>query len=211
MSPKLRTALLGASLVLGAASLSIQTFAADETMVPARWKVQEIRYSYMGFTTAYDCDAAANKIEAILETLGAHPSTRVRATGCPTNRPSRHFFVTVTAAVPVPAAEFEQTQAEKSREELLERLGVKPDFLDEEFIASWKSVELHKQRRLNIEPGDCELMEGVRDHVLPKLGMKIEEQRIVCTPNQPTVQPPQLRVAALVKAESPDTAPVDSP
>jgi|HigsolmetaAR201D_1030396.scaffolds.fasta_scaffold00450_17 hypothetical protein len=190
-------------------AVSGQALSADETPVPAKWQVQEVRFSYAGFTTAYDCDAVAAKIKSILVALGAHESTQVRATGCPTNWPSRTFFVTITAATPVPVAELEKrdaekSSAEKSREELLKRLGVKNRFEEEEFLASWKTVDLEKERRLRIEPGDCELMEDLRDEVFPKLGIKIEEERISCTPNQLSLQPPHIRVSALTALKSAD-------
>lgn len=178
--------------------------AADEQPISAAWKVQEITYSYMGFTTAYSCDAFEDKLESILKTLGAHPNTKVRATGCPTSRPSRNFFVSITTATPVAAADVKVSDAEKSKQELLKRLGVKSDFGSEPFPAVWKTVDLAKERKLNIEPGDCELMEGVRDRVLPKLAVKIESQSITCTPHQVGLTPPQLKVSALAPLPSAD-------
>lgn len=201
---QLRKRVLGSMLGLTMLGVCAQSTAADEAAVPSKWKVQEINYSYVGFTTAYDCDSAASKVKAILETLGAHPDTQVRASGCPTSRPSRNFFVRITVATPVPAAEAQQTNADKSRQELLKRLGVKNGLSEDEFPATWKVVDLSKERRLDIRPGDCELIEGLRDKVLPKLAVKIEEDRVSCTPNQLSVLPPQLRVSALVPLKSPD-------
>jgi hypothetical protein len=188
-------------MLLGAGAAAL----AEETPIASKWQVQEINYSYTAFTTAYDCDAAADKIEAILKTLGAHPNTKARASGCPGSRPSRNFFVTITTAVPVPAADIKApTDADKSREELLKRLGVKSDIGTDEFPAGWQSIELSKERRLDIRSGDCELLEGLSKRVLPKLGMKIEEERVTCMPNQVSLQPPQLKVSALVPLKSPD-------
>jgi hypothetical protein len=184
--------------------LGSQAFA-EEAAINSKWQVHEINYSYIAFTTAYNCDAAADKLEAILKTLGAHPNTKVRASGCSGSRPARNFFVTVTTAVPVPTAEIKApTDADKSRDELLKRLGVKSDISTDEFPAAWKTIELSKERRLDIRPGDCELMEGLRDRVLPKLGIKVEQDRISCTPNQVGLQAPQLKVSALVPLKSPD-------
>ena len=177
---------------------------AEDAPVQSMWKVQEIKYSYNGFTTAYDCDAAAAKIKAILGELGAHPNTKVTANGCTFDRPSRNFFVSITAATPVPAAEATPTPADQSKQELLKRLGTKSDISADEFPAVWKTVDLSKNRRLNLRPGDCELMEGLRDRVLPKLGIKVTEDRLRCTPNQIGITTPQLTVSALVAAKSPD-------
>jgi hypothetical protein len=201
----LRKRLLGPLLGLAALSVCAHAVAAED-VVQAKWKVQEIKYSYVGFTTAYDCDSAELKLKSLLTALGAHPDTRVNASGCFNNRPARNFFVTITAATPVPADEFEETKADKSRQELLKRLGVKGAFPESEFPASWQVVDISKLRKLDIRPGDCELIEGLRDHVLPKLSVRIEEDRVRCTPNQLSIQPPQLRVLALTPMKSPDAS-----
>lgn len=178
--------------------------------VQATWKTQEIRYSYTGFTTAYDCDAAEDRIKAILRAVGAHEQTRVSAQGCMVSRPSRNFFVTITTASPVPLADAPKAETNPSRDELLKRLGVAPVKLDETFPAEWKRVELSRDRKLDLEPGDCELMQGLRDHVLPKLSVKIVTDRVDCIPRQLTSQTPELTVSALVALPKPD-APADKP
>ena len=184
--------------------------AEDSAPVQAAWKTQEIRYSYTGFTTAYDCDAAEDRIKAILRALGAHEQTRVLAQGCIVNRPSRNFFVTITTASPVPLADAPKTETNTSRDELLKRLGVTTAKLDETFPAEWKTVELSRDRKLDLEPGDCELMQGLRDHVLPKLSVKIVTDRVNCIPRQLSPQTPELTVSALVALPKPD-APAGKP
>lgn len=180
--------------------------AENSAPVQAGWKTQEIRYSYIGFTTAYDCDAAEDRIKAILRALGAHEQTRVTAQGCTFNRPSRNFFITITTATPVPVADLKKTSAEASRDELLKRLGVAAAKLDETFPAEWKTVELSRDRKLDLEPGDCELMQGLRDHVLPKLSVKIQTDRVQCIPHQVSRTTPELTVSALVPMANPDQA-----
>jgi len=193
---------IGASAALALAAVA--SAHAEDAPVQSNWKLQEITYSYVGFTTAYDCDAAEAKIKSILLKLGAHPNTKVSATGCAFNRPERNFFVKITAATPVPSSEIATTPADQSREELLKRLGKTSEFATDAFPATWKTVDLSKDRRLNLRPGDCELMEGLRDKVLPKLGMKVTEDRLACTPNQLSITTPQLTVSALVPVKSPD-------
>ena len=185
------------------------TLQAAESSAPvqATWKTQEIRYSYVGFTTAYDCDAAEDRLKAILRALGAHEQTRVSAQGCNLNRPSRNFFITITTATPVPLADAKPTATvNTSKEELLKRLGVASKQLDETFPAEWKTVELSRDRKLDLEPGDCELMQGLRDHVLPKLSVKILADRVECIPRQLSYQTPELKVSALVPLATPDVA-----
>ena len=196
------------ALVCGAMLLPLAGQAAESSApVQATWKTQEIRYSYTGFTTAYDCDAAEDRLKAILRALGAHEQTRVSAQGCNLNRPSRNFFITITTATPVPLADAKPTATvNTSKEELLKRLGVASKQLDETFPAEWKTVDLSRDRKLDLEPGDCELMEGLRDHVLPKLSVKIVADRVECIPRQVSVQTPELKVSALVPVATPDAA-----
>lgn len=195
-------------LVVAAASLlPLAGWAADASApVQATWKTQEIRYSYTGFTTAYNCDAAEDRIRAILRALGAHEQTRVSAQGCTLNRPSRNFFVTITTATPVPLAEAPKAATPTSRDVLLKRLGVAEKQLDETFPAEWKTVRLDKDRKLDLQPGDCELMEGLRNNVLPKLSVKVVADDVQCIPRQLSITAPELTVSALVPTKTPDAA-----
>jgi hypothetical protein len=198
-----------AALLCGGMLLPLASQAADGSApIQATWKTQEIRYSYVGFTTAYDCDAMESRLKEILHALGAHEQTRVSAQGCMFSRPSRNFFITITTATPIPVTDAPKaaTKTSTSREELLKRLGVKSQQLDETFPAEWKTVELSRDRKLDLQPGDCELMQGLRDHVLPKLAVKIVADRVQCIPHQLSVQTPELTVSALVPAATPDTA-----
>lgn len=196
-----------AALVCGGMLLPLASQAAESSApVQATWKTQEIRYSYVGFTTAFDCDAAEDRLKAILRALGAHERTSVRAQGCMLNRPSRNFFITITLATPIPLADAPKTTdtTDASREELLKRLGVPSQKLDETFPAEWKTVELSRDRKLDLQPGDCELMQGLRDNVLPKLSVKVVADRVQCIPHQLSVQTPELTVSALVPSATPD-------
>ena len=195
----------------GAALCTVAMFAqaADEPSaapIEAGWKAQEIRYAYTGFTTAYSCDAAERRLKDILLVLGAHEQTRVRAQGCEPSRVSRNFFVVITTATPVPLAERPTPVVNTSQEGLLKRLGVQPQQLDETFQAQWQTLSLLGQRKLDIEPGDCELLQGLRDFVLPKISVKVLEDDVNCIPHQISHQKPDLKVSTLVKTPSADVA-----
>jgi hypothetical protein len=196
------TSAVGIVLLAGAMPF-IASAAPDTNVAQATWKPQEIRYTYSGFTTAYSCDAAETKLEAILRALGAHPNTRVRATGCNLTRPSKDFFITVTTATAVPV-DTAAKPVEPVDGNVLKQLRLERSALSQTFPAQWKTVNLSSDRRLNLQPGDCELLEGLRDHVLPKLSLEIVEDRVNCTPHQLSIQTPTLAVAALVPAQSPD-------
>jgi hypothetical protein len=180
--------------------LSPAAYAASPTdgAVQSVWKPIEIKYSYIGYVTAYECDSFERKVRSILLAVGAAPQTRVKANGCIGTRPSRNFFVTVTTATPIPASEAKEPE-DKATKELTERLTGKKDPLQTDpFPAQWKTVDLSRDRRLNLEPGDCELLEGLSKEVLPKLSVNIVTNRVTCAPNTLSIQTPPLTVTALV-------------
>jgi hypothetical protein len=89
--------------------------------------------------------------------------------------------------------------ANKATKELTERLTGKKDPLQTDpFPAQWKTVDVSRDRKLDLEPGDCELLEGLKKEVLPKLSVKVIEDRVSCTPHDLSIQTPQLTVSALV-------------
>ena len=60
---------------------------------------------------------------------------------------------------------------------------------------------------VDLEPGDCELIDELRRKVLPKLAMRVVKDNTHCTPQQLTLGQPQLEVEALVAlAEARDEA-----
>jgi len=187
-----------AALCAGLYSAAAPAAAApDSANVQYEWRPQQIRYSYTAFTTAYDCDAAAAKLKDILTTLGAHPQTRVQASGCNLNRPSRMFFISITTATPVAVTDT-RSPTNASEQALIEKLGGKGAVATEPFAATWQTIDLSLDRKLDLQPGDCELMEGLRNHVLPKLGVKVINDKVQCFPNTLSIDTPRLEVSALV-------------
>jgi hypothetical protein len=197
------TSALSALFIAGMAPLIVSATTQTGT-AQATWKPQEIRYAYSGFTTAYSCDAAEFKLEQILKTLGAHPNTKVRATGCSLTRPSTDFFVTVITATPVAVDPGQSVVAGHVDGKILKQLGLDQSALTQSFPAQWSTVDLSRDRKLDLQPGDCELLEGLREHVLPKLALEVVEDGVSCTPRQLSIQTPTLKVAALLPSKTAD-------
>ena len=80
----IRAVLAGACILAALLSQAAYADSPDEATKPVQavWKPVEIKYSYVGFTTAYNCDSFEAKVKSILLTLGATPLTRVQANGC---------------------------------------------------------------------------------------------------------------------------------
>jgi hypothetical protein len=66
------------------------------------------------------------------------------------------------------------------------------------FTADWRKVDLHRQRKLELDPGDCELLQQVRKQLFPKLSVRVQKEGPSCRPGVATRLGPQLSVLALV-------------
>ena len=73
-----------------------------------------------------------------------------------------------------------------------------------QFPAQWRRVSLSRGGPLDLQPGDCELIEELRRKVLPKLAVRIVKDDVQCSPNQLTLGQPQLEVESLVEMPKPD-------
>jgi hypothetical protein len=184
-----------AATVAATSILTTSAIAAPAGDVSAVWKPAEIHYAYFGFTTAYNCDALEDRLQTILKKLGAHPKTRVLVSGCEINRPSRNSLIRITTATPQPAAGSPASES-KDDQAALKRLGVTDPH--QTFSAQWQTVNLGTDRKLNLEPGDCEMMEGLAKSVFPKLNINVVQNDVSCTPNQISIVTPTLKVEALV-------------
>jgi hypothetical protein len=178
--------------------------------VQAIWKHQEISFYFQSFTTFYSCTSLESKLERIMRELGVHAKVRVRSADCPSSvaRMPRVVMrvISPVAATPEALADRDKT---KSVRELAQRVrGKKNDHpLDslEEFPAQWRSVSLTRGR-LDLQPGDCELIDELQKKVLPKLAVRVVRDDVQCTPNQLTMGQPRLEVEALIEVPKPDEA-----
>jgi hypothetical protein len=174
--------------------------------VQAIWKHQEFAFYFQSQTTFYSCSSLEAKLERILKALGTQAKVQVRSIDCqsgPTRMP--RVIVSVSAPVPATAEAIAERDKSKSRRELAARVRGKPEdpATLEPFPAQWKRVSLSRGA-VNLEPGDCELIDEVRRKVLPKLAVRVVENATHCAPHQVSIGQPQLEVDALVALPKPD-------
>jgi hypothetical protein len=182
--------------------------------VQAIWKHQEIAFYFQSFTTFYSCTGLEGKLERIMRALGVHATVRVRSADCPSSV-ARMPRVILRVASPVEATPeaLAEREKHKSVRELTERVkGKSTNPIDslEQFPAQWRRVSLTRGR-LNLEPGDCELVEELQRKVLPKLAVRVTDDDLQCSPNQLTLGQPRLEVEALVEMPRPDDKPAPRP
>jgi hypothetical protein len=174
--------------------------------VQSIWKHQEFSFFFHSRTTFYSCASLEAKLERILKALGTQADVRVRSIDCQ-SVPARMPRITVSVRAPVEATPqaIAERDKNKSTRELAAR--VRGEIEDPAtlapFPAQWKRVSLSRGA-VNLEPGDCELIDEVRRKVLPKLAVRLVENGMQCTPGQVSMSQPQLQVEALVALPKPD-------
>lgn len=142
----------------------------------ATWREHEFDFTYMGFTTQYSCDGLRHKVRAVLEALGARARPEIRATGCESGggvalSPRVH----VKVALPAPAGAQDA----------------------DAFAAESAVVTLAPRTVDGLAAGDCELVEQLRDRVLPGLGTEVIAERTGCVPHQLGLGRPLLQARVL--------------
>jgi hypothetical protein len=158
--------------------------------VMAVWVEKEIHFPYMAFTAYYSCDGLEGKVESILEAIGARPGFKVTARGCFNPRHGAEWTPSVDIVVAMPQPATPEVLAElakqASREELAARAGGKPApsaDATEQFAARVRRIDFRDSATGLVQPGDCELMEGMRDWVFKPLGARVVEDRMGCVPH----------------------------
>lgn len=156
--------------------------AADKP-VQASWQSYEVDFPYMGFGAYYSCTGLEDRLEDYLRQLGAQKDVKVMAQGCAGQDVSNSIWTHIRVSLPTPADANSADSKDK-------------------FPAVQKTVALKTQRYGESGSGNCELLEQVRDRLLPKLKLKAVQDDLHCVPKQPNVGVKTLQVAALVPEDS---------
>ncbi len=147
----------------------------------AVWTEKELNFVYQGFTTTYSCDGLRDKIRGVLLDLGAQKKgLKVVELGCasPTGRPDPFPGVRVKMSVLQPASGTAANQSTVS--------------------AHWKPVDLKLRDSVSIPSGECELVEQIRDKILPLFATRNVELQTDCIPHQASATQPSLKLEVLV-------------
>ena len=155
------------------------TQAQDASGVPAVWTAKELRFVYMGFTSHYSCDGLRDKIRVILRDFGARDDMQVSESPCPgaLGRPTRFPGVNIKVNVLQPASGASDSGA---------------------VAAHWKRVELPGSGDVVREAGDCELVEQVKQSILPLFATRDVQYRSTCVPHQLSIGGTSLTADVLV-------------
>jgi hypothetical protein len=181
--------------MLGALLSASASFAAtdDKDAVSAVWTPKELRFVYMGFTSKFSCDGLADRMRKVLLLLGARSDLKVSPSGCtsPYGRPDPFPGVMIKMNVLEPAG---NTQAKATSA----HAPAAP------VAAHWKMIDVNAAlaRDPLWQAGQCELLEQIKQSVLPKFSTRNEQYQSTCVPNQLTIGGTQLRTEILVPDDS---------
>ena len=179
--------------------------------VNAVWVDHDLRFTYFGYTSYYSCDGLRNKLEYVLEHVGARKDDlKVRVLCMNSSGPEYMPSVRIHVAMPAEATpELLAKLAESAPErELLARVRGRGDTTDTataQFPAVWRQVVFEGRRFKRIDPGDCELLEQLVEPVFKPIGVRVAQgSRLECTPRQVRVGSVLLKLDTLQKQRDPD-------
>ena len=158
----------GASVARSDDSAARAPTAADAApaTVQATWVEQQLRFVYWANTAYYSCDGLEGKVSTILAAIGARPGFTVQARGCFNPRRGAEWTpmvdITVATAREVGTA------------------GPAGQGSGEPFPARVMRVDLRDSQTGMLQPGDCELVEQLRDQVFKPLGATIVVDLMSC-------------------------------
>jgi len=171
--------------------------ATDPNPVSARWTTKKIDFVYMGFTAHYSCDGLLDKVRPVLLQLGARKQDlKVHQRGCTAQlgRPDPFPGVAGTFSVLEPAA-----------------AGATPSSANagEVVPAHWQHVRV-KVAYPGVEnaldtAGQCELIEQIKQHILPLFTTQNVQYRSSCIPHD--LQLGTMLEADVLKADAKPGAP----
>jgi len=147
----------------------------------AVWTPKELTFIYQGFTTTYSCEGLRDKVRSILLELGAREDLKVTETGCSSlGGPDPFSGVRIKMNVLQPAAGKNTTAGTQS------------------VPSHWKMVDLTPQRDAVSAAGECELIEQVKQSILPLFATRNVEYSSNCLPHQLQIGATRLRAEVLV-------------
>jgi hypothetical protein len=160
-----------------AAEADTDAQAARESAV---WTPKELTFMYQGFTTTYSCEGLRDKVRSILLELGAREDLKVTETGCSSlGAPDPFPGVRIKMNVLQPAADKNATAATP-------------------VPSHWKMVDLTPQSDALSAAGECELIEQVKQSILPLFATRNVEYSSNCLPHQLPIGATRLRAEVLV-------------
>lgn len=171
--------------------------------VTAIWKAQQLSFEYRGDSTVYSCRSLQDKLVMILRTVGAREDVQLHNFVCDEQLGIARFQVSMKSPMIASEENIREATERDSKDELIarvsgEKLATAADL--ERFPAVWKTVSFARDRNMRLERGDCELVQQVRQQILPRMYVRVVRDKVRCSSSLGNIGPPRLTVSALVRA-----------
>jgi hypothetical protein len=157
----------------------------------AVWTQKEFKFIYQGFTTKYSCDGLHDKMRRILLELGARKQDlKISDWGCSGRSgvpdPFPGVIVKMSVLVPIDGAAAPAAQPP--------------------LPSHWRALKLKLDNSSLSEAGECELVEQVKQQVLPLFTTRNVDLKSTCVPHQLTPGGTQLTAEVLAADQMPVSA-----
>ena len=157
------------------------TLSVKAEILEAQWQAHQVRFRFVGMSTAYTCDSIERTLTRLLRLLGARDDVRAQSTCTNGSRLNRFHRVKLAFAMLVPAD--------------------KTDISREIIPAEWQDVRIVGTLSRYLDPGDCELLEQFDRQVLRQLQVRNLNKRIRCFPYRGEFSNIRLNLTALKALE----------
>ena len=166
LGPVRQAAIATLLLALPLAAAAAESTAPSVDSQAAVWARKELTFVFLGFTAHYSCDGLREKIRHALTELGARGDFQLSYSGCssPYGTPDPFPGVHIVMHVLQPAGPAESG-------------AVAVD-------THWRRVDLHLDRDPVWEASDCELLEQIRQKILPLFATRNVAFASNCVPHQ---------------------------
>jgi hypothetical protein len=182
LAPRCRYAPLVVPAVIVVLSCSCAWADSLDAAQSAVWTQKKFTFIYQGFTTKYSCDGLRDKMREVLLKFGARRDLKLGYWGCAgrSGVPDPFPGVSVTMNVLVPADDPKAPAGEPA------------------VPSHWKPVSLKLDRDTLSEAGECELVEQVKQKILPYFTTRNVDFKSTCVPHQLSPGGTQLTADVLV-------------
>jgi hypothetical protein len=170
-------ATVGAVAMLSAAWAQAPAVSPAGTKAEAVWASKDLDFAYRGFTVKYTCDGLQDKMRRVLTQLGARADMQLRAYGC-TRLTAPDTFAGVRMQIHV-------LQPADSHD-------------GQSVSAHWQRVDLLANRGPVDAAADCELIEQIKQKILPLFATRNVDAVSVCAYRQRLVGGTRLSAEVLV-------------
>jgi hypothetical protein len=185
----LTTLALAAGLGLSP-GVSLAATAASTPGPSAHWVKRKLEYTYMGFTSKYSCDGLTDNVRDVLLALGARKADlKIHSLGCTRfNGPEQFPGVSATFWVLEPLAP-----------DQVSKVGDKGAS-----ASQWQTVDLTRLNGAQWDQGQCELLEQMKQKVLPLFSSRNVDFHSSCFPHE--ISPGEIQFKAEVLRPAPPAA-----